>query len=375
MRVMVTGGGTGGHIYPALALIRHMQKTTDDLDVCFVGTDNGMEATIVPREGIPFQSVKITGFRRKLSFENIKTVIRFMKAVRTARGYIRTFQPDIVIGTGGYVCGPVVYAASKAGIPTVIHEQNSVPGLTNKFLSRYADRIVTSFEVEPGAFPKHKMHLLGNPRATEVVSSVEEDGESYLKQAGLDPEKRTILAVGGSRGAMPVNNAVIKLIPKLTGSAYQLIYVTGEAHYEQANQALRDAGLNDQVHVVPYLHNMPAVLKEVDLLIARAGATTLAEITALGLPSIMIPSPYVTNNHQEKNARLIERAGAGIVLLETELSADQLFNEVDLLLSDDGKLERMKENAMKLGLPDAAPDMVKMIDELILNDQKGTPEK
>lgn len=375
MKVMVTGGGTGGHIYPALALIRHMQKTTGDLEVCFVGTDNGMEATIVPREGIPFKSVTITGFKRKVSFENVKTVIRFLKAVRTAREYIRTFQPDIVVGTGGYVCGPVVYAAAKAGIPTVIHEQNSVPGLTNKFLSRYADRIVTSFEVEPGAFPEQKMHLLGNPRATEVVSNVEEDGESYLKQAGLDPAKRTILAVGGSRGAMPVNNAVIKLIPELTGSAYQLIYVTGEAHYEQANQALSDAGMNEQVHVVPYLHNMPAVLKEVDLLIARAGATTLAEITALGLPSIMIPSPYVTNNHQEKNARLIERSGAGVVLLETELSADRLFNEVDQLLGDDEKLKRMHESAMEIGLPNAAPDMVKLIDELIVNHKKGIPAK
>lgn len=375
MRVMVTGGGTGGHIYPALALINHMHKTLDEVEFCYVGTENGMEAAIVQRAGIPFQSVTITGFRRKLSFENVLTVMRFLKAVRTARGYIRTFKPDVVIGTGGYVCGPVVYAASKAGVPTVIHEQNSVPGLTNKFLSRYVDRIVTSFDVETGAFPKEKMHLLGNPRATEVVSNVEEDGDSYLKQAGLDSSKRTILAVGGSRGAMPVNKAVISLIPKLIGSMYQLIYVTGEAHYEQANQALKDAGMSEQVHVVPYLHNMPAVLKEVDLLIARAGATTLAEITALGLPSIMIPSPYVTNNHQEKNARLLEQAGAGIVILETELSADRLYKEVDQLLGDDGKLKQMRENAKNIGLPDAAPDMVHLIEELILNHMKGKSSK
>lgn len=224
MRIVVTGGGTGGHIYPALALIRHINREHDQSDVLYIGTDSGMEATIVPREQIPFKTVNISGFKRKLSLDNVKTVFRFLKAVRTAKQHLRTFKPDVVIGTGGYVCGPVVYAAAKLGIPTVIHEQNSVPGLTNRFLARYVDKIITSFPVLGDSFPEEKTEMLGNPRASEVVYHVEQDSAGYAAESGLDPAKPTILAVGGSRGARPVNEAVTALIPLMANSMYQLIF-------------------------------------------------------------------------------------------------------------------------------------------------------
>lgn len=371
MRIVVTGGGTGGHIYPALALIRHIKRTDDTSDVLYIGTDNGMEATIVPREQIPFKTVKISGFKRKLSFDNVKTVLRFLNAVRTARMYLRDFKPDAVIGTGGYVCGPVVYAAAKMGIPTVIHEQNSVPGLTNRFLSRYADKVITSFPVPDDSFPEHKTEMLGNPRASEVVHHVKEDSAGYISDAGLDPARPTILAVGGSRGARPVNEAVTALIPLMGQSAYQLIFVTGESHYEEAIKALNEANMNDRVHVVPYVHDMPAVLREVDLVIARAGATTMAEITALGLPSILIPSPYVTNNHQEKNARLLEAEGAAEVILERDLSGPVLFDALREILSNKDRFSNMEHAASSIGRPEAAEDLTKRIEALILDQKKG----
>lgn len=371
MRIVVTGGGTGGHIYPALALIRHINRKYDRSEVLYIGTDSGMEATIVPKEQVPFKTVKISGFKRKLSLDNVKTVFRFLKAVSTAKQHLRTFKPDVVVGTGGYVCGPVVYAAAKLGIPTVIHEQNSVPGLTNRFLARYVDKIITSFPVLGDSFPENKTEMLGNPRASEVVCHVQKDSAGYAGESGLDPAKPTILAVGGSRGARPVNEAVTALIPLMAKSKYQLIFVTGESHYEDAMKALHDANMGDRVHVVPYVHNMPAVLKEVDLVIARAGATTMAEITALGLPSVLIPSPYVTNNHQEKNARLLEQQGASQVILEKDLSGQALFDSLTEILSNQEKILKMKDAAASIGRPEAARDMTKLIEDLILDQRKG----
>ncbi|RKL68910.1 undecaprenyldiphospho-muramoylpentapeptide beta-N-acetylglucosaminyltransferase [Salipaludibacillus neizhouensis] len=364
MKVLISGGGTGGHIYPALALIRHLEKQDHSLECLYIGTDNGLEASIVPKEGIPFKTVKISGFKRKLSLENIRTVYRFLNAVRVAKKYIKEFKPDVVIGTGGYVCGPVVYAAAKRNIPTLIHEQNSVPGLTNKFLAKHVTKIAISFPDSAKYFPESKVVFTGNPRATEAVALKREDGKNRLKELGLDPTKKTVLVVGGSRGAKPINDAMIETFPLWRGKNYQCLYVTGEAHYNNVKDHLSEEDSHRMV-CVPYIDDMPAILHEVDLLVARAGATTLSEITAVGLPSILIPSPYVTNNHQEKNARSLEKENAAKVILEKDVSSEQLLSDIDHILNDDFVWESMKKGALSLGKPNAAEDIKKMIQSVL----------
>lgn len=293
----------GGHIYPALSLIKEIQKNHVDAEILYIGTEKGLEADIVPREGIPFKTIHITGFKRKLSIENIKTVTRFLVGVKRAKKLINDFKPDVVIGTGGYVCGPVVYAAAKLNIPTVIHEQNSVPGLTNKFLSKYVDRIAICFDEAKQFFPESKVVFTGNPRASDVLNI---DGEAGRTSLGLDRNKKTVLIVGGSRGAKPINDAFLSVLDEWPKKGYQVVYVTGSVHYDNVMGKVNQNSQSDQVIIKPFIHNMPDVLGAVDLIVARAGATTLAEITALGLPSILIPSPYVTNNHQEKKCECPE---------------------------------------------------------------------
>lgn len=362
MRIAVSGGGTGGHIYPALALINEIKKQNPQAEFLYIGTEKGLESSIVKREGIPFKSIEITGFKRKLSLENVKTVARFLKGVSDSKRLLKEFKADAVIGTGGYVCGPVVYAAAKLKIPTVIHEQNSVPGVTNKFLSKYVDRVAICFEEARQYFPSSKTVMTGNPRASEVLGR---NGEQGRISAGLKAGRKSVLIVGGSRGARPINEAFLQVLSEAGKKDYQFLYVTGEAHYDKVVEEVRKVGNPPNVIIKPFIHNMPEVLAGVDLIVARAGATTLAEATALGLPSILIPSPYVTNNHQEKNARALSSKGAAILRLESEMSGRQLLEDIDSILMEPNNLASMREASKKLGMPDAASRLFRCIQELM----------
>ncbi|MEN2452160.1 undecaprenyldiphospho-muramoylpentapeptide beta-N-acetylglucosaminyltransferase [Bacillus licheniformis] len=361
MRIVVSGGGTGGHIYPALAFIKEVKRHHEDVEFLYIGTENGLEKNIVEREGIPFKAIEITGFKRKLSFENVKTVMRFLKGVKECKEELKRFKPDAVIGTGGYVCGPVVYAASKLGIPTIIHEQNSLPGLTNKFLSKYVDKVAICFDEAKTHFPAEKVVFTGNPRASEVVSI---KGGRSLTALGLAEGKKTVLIFGGSRGAAPINEAVIAMQNELKKRDYQVLYVTGEVHYDKVTAALEKEGAAPNMVVQPFLHQMPEYLKAFDVVVGRAGATTIAEITALGIPSVLIPSPYVTANHQEVNARSLGEQNAAVVLKESELNGDRLIQAIDHILQDEKTLEEMKIRAKSLGVPDAAERLYNVLKEL-----------
>lgn len=367
MKIVVSGGGTGGHIYPALALIREIQKETKDAEFLYIGTKNGLESTLVPRENIPFKSIHITGFKRKLSLDNIKTVLRFLKGVRDSKKMLKEFQPDIVIGTGGYVCGPVVYAASKMRIPTIIHEQNSVPGLTNKFLSRYVNKIAVCFDEAKEYFPEDKVVFTGNPRASEVLGK---DGIRGRLSAGLSVTTPAVLLFGGSRGARPINDAVVKALSELGEKPYQVLYITGDVHFEDVKNEVELVGNPKNVIIKPFIHNMPEVLAGIDLVVSRAGATTLAEITSLGIPSILVPSPYVTNNHQEKNARSLSDHGAAELLLEKDLNSKSLIQQIDRILLNDDFRNEMKSKAKKLGVPDSASRLFGLMKQLVNGKQK-----
>lgn len=361
MRVLVTGGGTGGHIYPALAIVRALQEVDDQLEVLYVGTEKGLERDIVSREGLPFKHIEIAGFRRSLSFENVKTIMKFFKSVSISKKYIKEFQPDVVIGTGGYVCGPVVYSAAKLKIPTIIHEQNSLPGVTNKFLARYVNKVAICFEEARSYFPENKVVLTGNPRATEVAATLKV-GKSAL---GLNPHKKTVMISGGSRGAEPINDAIIEMIKYYENADYEVVFVTGDKHFEAIKGRIEEVDQLKNVHILPFINNMPQYLVNMDLFVGRSGATFLAEVTALGVPCILIPSPYVTANHQEFNARSLTDHGGGILLLERELTGQRLYNEIDRVMKDEQLRLNMQNTSKQLGIPDAAQRLITVMNEII----------
>lgn len=355
MRVVLTGGGTGGHIYPAIAIARQCEAEIPDSAFLYIGGQRGLENKLVPQENIPFEAIDITGFRRKISMDNFKTIVRFLRGVQTSKKLLSEFKPDIVIGTGGYVCGPVVYAAHKLGIPTLIHEQNAIPGLTNTFLSRYTSSVAVSFEGSESAFPKAKRVLYtGNPRATTVISANKDRGFASL---GIPMDSSVVVIVGGSRGAKAINEAMIQMAPMLEEQKHlHFVYVTGDIYFEYTREQIRSklGSMPNHLHVLPYVNNMPEVLAATSLIVNRAGASFLAEINALGIPSILIPSPNVTNNHQEANARQLEKAGAAKVILEKELSGQVLFDKIKGIMGDLTTQKKMSAASKQLGKPDSA---------------------
>lgn len=363
MNILVTGGGTGGHIYPALAFVNYMKKQDPTHQFFYIGAKRGLETEIVPKEGIPFEALEIQGFRRKLSVENLKTIQLFVKSIRRAKKILKEFQPDVVIGTGGYVSGAVVYAAAKMGIPTIIHEQNSVPGVTNKFLSRYVSKIAISLPDAAEYFPENKVTLVGNPRGQEIVDVPKSD---ILAEFDLDPQKPTVLIFGGSQGALKINEAFVAALPSLAEKEYQILYASGSRYFEQLQKAI-DATKMDltNISVRPYISQMPQVMANVDLLVGRAGATSIAEFTALGLPAILIPSPFVTNDHQTKNAQSLVKAGAVEMIADTELTGERLVEVLDRIMSDKVKLQQMVAASKGQGITDASTRLELLINELI----------
>ncbi|HJG49573.1 MAG TPA: undecaprenyldiphospho-muramoylpentapeptide beta-N-acetylglucosaminyltransferase, partial [Limosilactobacillus ingluviei] len=303
MRLMVSGGGTGGHIYPALALIERLKELDPTTEVLYVGTTRGLENRIVPAAGLKLVTLRTQGFKRSLSLENFKTVYLFLKSVHEAKKLIKDFKPDVVLGTGGYVSGAVLYAAAKLHVPTVIHEQNSVVGVTNKFLSRYVNEIAIAFEAARDQFPADKVTLVGNPRAQQVAAQHQSDFR--WSSIGLQDDVPTLMVFGGSQGAPKINQSVVEAIPTFNRRPYQVLFATGQKRYDAVQKALADVKVGANVKVVPYIEDMPKKLPKVATLVSRAGATTIAEITAIGVPTVMIPSPYVTANHQVKNAQAL----------------------------------------------------------------------
>ena len=364
MRVLFAGGGTGGHIYPALALARHLQHT-DDAQILFAGTERGMEKEIVPANGFPLQMVPVVGLERKLSLQTGRALFLAAASVVTARRIIKSFKPDVVVGTGGYVAGPVVLAAKLSGIPTVIHEQNAIPGLTNVVLARMAGRVCVSVAESTGYFPNPKKTVLtGNPRASEAVQAT---GEPALPRTLL-PRVPLLLCVGGSHGAAKLNEAFTGSVASvLSACDVQIVYVTGKRYFEEIEQELAPQKVRfpQRLQVIPYHPALPQLLHKANLVVSRAGATTLAEITALGVPAVLVPSPNVTNNHQEFNAKALSDHGAAVLLRESELGAEKLSDLLTGLFKDGNRLRKMAADCKALGVPDAAERMSVVIRGLL----------
>lgn len=362
MKIMISGGGTGGHIYPALALIRYIKSIRDDVEVQYVGTEKGLESQIVTKENIPFKTIEIQGFKRSLSLENIKTVTLFIKAIKRAKQLVKDFKPDIVIGTGGYVSAAVVYAASKMNIPTIVHEQNSVAGITNKFLAKYVDKVAICFDDVVKDFPEDKVVKTGNPRAQEVAMLPK--NPELLETYHLDSNRPTILIFGGSRGAKSINDAFKEIVDELKTRPYQVLYVSGKIYYDEMKASIGDM-LSDNVVIYPYIDQMAEVLATVDAVLARSGATTLAEITALGLPAILVPSPNVTNDHQTKNAKALTDANGAILLKDNELNGENMLKAMDDLLLHPEQLEQMKQASLAQGVLNSSERLYQLMQDVI----------
>lgn len=357
LRVVVSAGGTGGHIYPALAIINKIKQLEPDSEFLYIGTHNRMEKEIIPKENIPFESIEIYGFNRKNLFKNFKTLRCLHQAIKKCKKIIKEFHPDVVIGVGGYVTAPVIYAAKKSGFKTVIHEQNSVPGKANLFLSKYADRIMVSFKSTIKSFPEYKTIFTGNPCGENAVQVQAID----KKTLGLSPNKKLVLFVMGSLGSSRVNEFLIKTMKFFQHKNYEILFVTGKADYENIKQEK----FPSNVYVVPYIENMIRVMKKTDIIVSRAGASTLSEIIALEIPSILIPSPYVPDNHQFKNAKDLIDHKAAILVEEKNLKGDILVRTIDEMFHDPEKMEEMKYQLKDFKLENSATLIYNQLQELI----------
>ena len=359
MNIIVSGGGTGGHIYPALTIIRAIEKRVPGVRILYVGTPHGLEADIVPREGIDFAAIDLAGFERRLSFENVLRAGRALRALVRARGIVRAFRPDVAIGTGGYVAGPILLAASLAGVPTLVQEQNVCAGVTNRLLAHFAAAIAVGMEDARRVFPQEKTVVTGNPIRPEVLTATRAEGAASF---GFDPGKKTVLISGGSRGARSINRAMVEVLAHAAAQReVQYLHVTGADEHADTLARLRELGvrLEDAPHirVLPYLYNMPQAMAAADIAVFRAGATGLAELAARGVPAILIPYPYAAENHQEKNARALEAVGAAEVILNRDISAAALEEALSTLLADDARRAGMAAAMHRLGKPDAADEI------------------
>ncbi len=368
LKVIITGGGTGGHIYPALAIAHGLKSEYPDCQILYVGTKRGLEAKLVPKEKIKFEYISVEGLPRRINFQSLKSGLKLIKGLGQSFKIVTNFKPDVIISTGGYVAGPVAWVGAQRGVPLVIHEQNSLPGITNRILGKSATKICLTYEDSKKYFKdKSKIKVTGLPIRSEILKVSREEG---IKKLGLDSNKKTVLITGGSRGARTINMAVVETIRNfMLNDNLQIIFITGEVGYEETIEQIKRQRINTSamgnITIKPYLHNMEYALAAADLVVGRAGATFLAEITAIGIPAILIPYPFATENHQEHNAMSLVKAGAAIMVKDNEFNGSILYNTTIELISDTKKLETMKRASIKLGKPQALDNIIKTVIDAI----------
>lgn len=365
MRFLFTCGGTAGHINPGLAVAGRIRELMPDAEILFVGAQGNMETELVPREGYAIETVRIDGFQRslkpKMLVRNLKTAGYLVESLRKARRIVREFRPDVAVGTGGYVCYPVLKTASELGVPTAVHESNAVPGLTTKLLEKSVNHIMVGFE-ECRGFYRHpdKVEVTGTPVRVDFRGA---DKGRARRQLGLPLDEPMVLAAFGSLGADYMNRMMSGFIERMGPKPpFRLVYATGKKYYQQVRSRLEEKGLvSDRIDVREYIYDMPKVLTAADIMICRSGASTISELTYLGKPAVIVPSPNVVNHHQEKNAKVLADAGAAEVLLEGQFDADELYETVSGLLSDPERMGRMFLASRELGVDDATDRIASIV--------------
>lgn len=352
MKIAMAAGGSGGHIYPALTLGEELKKRGHE--VVFIGSNDRMEKDVIPANGFEYIGLDVLTTRGGI-LQKVKSLFSIYKAYRKCLTLLKDY--DMAIGFGNYISIPIMEAASKLNKKTVIHEQNSYVGRANRLLDEKADLIIGSYEENLKQFKNKNIKILGNPQSYKAYH-VKKD-KNVLKQLGLDPDKKTVVIFMGSLGSATVNEKLLDYFKLLDGS-YQVVFATGSSHYEKMRSAVED---NDYLKVFERIDGIN-VMKNATLLVCRAGATTLCEISAMGMPSILIPSPFVPNNHQYYNGKALTDKNAAVMIEEKNLSGELLYNTINELINDDERLKQMSENASRLGNPEVLNDIIKEIENI-----------
>ena len=361
-KFIISGGGTGGHIFPAISIANALKKQMPDADILFVGALGRMEMERVPAAGYPIEGLPVSGFDRKKLLRNIKVVWNVLHSMILARRIIRRFRPEVVIGVGGYASAPTLRAASALGIPTVIQEQNSYAGVTNKLLAKNAKRICVAYEGMERFFQKDKIVLTGNPVRQDLFSIVPKSIESY-QFFGMDPKKKTLLIVGGSLGARTINQSIIAGLRKLSESDIQIIWQTGKFYIENARKAAEPFA-SPELLVTDFVSRMDLAYSIADLVISRAGASSISELCLLAKPVILVPSPNVAEDHQTQNALALVRKNAAVMMKDTD-AVEQLVTKALAMIQNESELKSLSENILTLAEKDSADRIAVEVMKLI----------
>lgn len=367
LRVIISGGGTGGHIFPAIAIANALKLAHNNAEILFVGAEGRMEMEKVPAAGYNIEGLWISGLQRKLTLANLSFPFKVISSIMKAKKILKRFRPDVVIGTGGYASGPMLRVASNAGIPTLIQEQNSFPGITNKILAKKVDRICVAYEGMERFFPKEKLILTGNPVRQDILS-LEGKRERGLEQFGLDANKKTLLVIGGSLGARTINESIAGMLDELAQNNIQLVWQTGKAYYPQAQEAVgRYEGKG--IKAFDFITKMDLAYAVADAVVSRAGASSVSELCLVRKASILVPSPNVAEDHQTKNAMALVTHHAAVLVKDIE-SREKLAGEVIALMKDDVKRDKLEENIAKLAFQDSAKVIANEVLRLVNKSKK-----
>lgn len=361
MRVLIAAGGTGGHIFPGVAIAREFQRRAPDTQILFVGTPRGLESKIVPREGFDLELIQVSALKGVSVIQRLKTLLELPASFLAARRILKRFKPDVVIGVGGYSSGPTLLVAALAGVPTMVVEPNAMPGFTNRVLARFVKAAALSFEEAKKYFPRRGV-VTGNPVRGDFAR---------LKKKARNA-KLSVLTFGGSQGAHAINTAMVGALPLLAAkkNALNITHQTGERDFEMVRNGYMNAGF-DASGVMPFIHDMAAHFERADVLICRSGATTAAEVAAAGKAAIFVPFPFATDDHQRKNAEAFVNAGAGRMIVQNDLTPERLAGEITRLVENPSEIDRMEEACRKLGRPDAAERAVNLAMSLVRSQEPG----
>ncbi len=370
MRVIIAAAGTAGHINPGLAIANKIKHEEKDSKIIFIGTTRGLENDLVPRAGYELRTIEAYGLSKKVSIDNLKKMYKTYKGLGQAKKIIKEFKPDIVIGTGGYICGASISVAHKLGIPTMLHESNAFPGKAVKMLAKKTNTILVSFK---DAIPRIKnasnIVYTGTPVKIKKKEYSTEQKEKIIGELGLKLSEPTVLVFGGSQGAKRINDAIIKIIKNKLNNDYQIIWATGPKQYDIIKEEVEKNNINidniPKTKVLPYIYNMEEIMNIVDIIVARSGAMTITEISNLGKPSILVPLPNVSHNHQLYNAKVLENIKAAKIILDDEIEENKLNNTIKEIILHKSKIKEMGENALKVSTNNVEEKIYEEVKKLV----------
>lgn len=360
LRVLVSGGGTGGHIFPAVSIANEVRRRHPDAEILFVGAEGRMEMQRVPAAGYDIKGLPVAGFDRRRLWRNFAVLGKLWRSLRMANGILRDFRPDIAVGVGGYASGPMLKAAQRHGIPTLLQEQNGYPGVTNKLLAKKADAICVAYDNMDRWFPADRIVMTGNPVRAAITAVTATPAEAK-KALGFDPGRPLVLSVGGSLGARTVNEAISAAIPQIEKAGAQLLWQTGKLY---ADECSAKAQGHPDVHASAFIDDMAMAYRAADLVVSRAGAGTISELELVGAPVILIPSPNVAEDHQRKNALALVDKGAAVMIEDAEATA-KLGAELERLLADADARRSMSQSIKAMSRPNAASDIVDRLEQIV----------